>query len=170
MIYTAEVEGDFVLVVEDDLMLLATTQSVLSDRGYKVVSCSDPEEAIAVCEKHPRARVVLTRVAFQSSQTTGIQLAQRVAQLCGAHAILTDPHDPALLYGLRGFEDYTLLQQPYAPGQILAAVEEAWANSRRRRSAGWKPDDEGPPQDPGPDGAGWFDWRSQPAPMLSQTR
>jgi DNA-binding NtrC family response regulator len=141
VIYAKDVEGEYVLLVEDDLMLLATTQSVLADHGYKVVSCSTPEEGITICSEHPRARVVLTKAAFPGSRLGGIHIAEHAARTCGATTILTGRHDPILLYGLRAFEKFVFVEQPYTSAQIVAAVAEAWSNARR-------PNDDDPPSLP----------------------
>jgi CheY-like chemotaxis protein len=131
MIYASDVAGEFVLLVETDLMLLATTQSVLADSGYRVASCSTPEEALTFCGTHPRARVVLSKVIFPGSDVTGLHLAAQIHHTCRAVTVLTDRHNPSLLYGLRGFESHTFLPQPYTSAQVLAAIAEAWEAAGR---------------------------------------
>jgi CheY-like chemotaxis protein len=153
-------------LVEDDPMLLATTQSVLADAGYRVVSCSSPVHAIELCRKWPHARVLLTKMAFRESPLTGIQLAERVMRLCRCTAILTETFDPALLQTVRGFDEYAFLPQPFTPAQLLAAVAEAWSAAGsgplRRATAPHEP----PPDDPtGLFGAGRLFRRPEPAPI-----
>jgi CheY-like chemotaxis protein len=141
MIYNGRAGADCVLLVDDDPMLLATTQSVLERGGFRVATCSTPEEALERCGHPPRVRVILTRLAFRASRMTGIELAALAARTCGANAILTDSHDPVLLHAFPGFEERAFLQQPYSPAQVLSAVADAWA-SRRRSTARENPEPE----------------------------
>jgi DNA-binding NtrC family response regulator len=149
MIYAKNVEGEYVLVVEPDLMLLATTHSILSDAGYEVASCSTPEEAIAICEEHRRARVALSKVIFPGSPLTGIHVAHSARRACGVVTVLTDHHDQALLYGIKAFDRYPFLPQPYTPQQVLGAVAEAWWSGSRRSGGEDIPPDEEPSPDSG---------------------
>lgn len=131
MIADAQAGVECVLLVDDDPMLLATTQAVLERGGYRVAACSAPEEALERCRRSPRVRVILTRLAFRAYRMTGIELAALAARVCGANTVLTDSHDPVLLQAFPGFEEHFFLQQPCSPPQVLNAVADAWTCCRR---------------------------------------
>lgn len=117
-------------------MLLATLLPILKAEGYTVAGCGRPEEALEYCERHPRARVLLTGIVFSESPLTGVDLAERITRIAGARTILTSHYERGLVAHIAGFERYPFLALPFSAAQVLAAVSDAWSHGavRARRS------------------------------------
>ena len=70
-----------ILVVEDEEGVRNLAKRILEKAGYVVVTASNGNEALALCEQHSQSlRLMLTDVIMP--QMSGKQLANRVAQLC----------------------------------------------------------------------------------------
>ncbi len=117
-------------------MLLATLLPILKTEGYTVAGCEGPEEALEYCERHPRARVLLTDIVFQESSLTGVDLAEQITRISAARTILMSHYERGLVATIAGFERYPFLPLPFSAAQVLAAVSDAWSRGavRARRS------------------------------------
>ncbi len=68
-------EGETILIVEDDFLLLKMAQSILETQGYHVLFASTPSEAVRLTEKHPSViHLLLTDVIMP--EMNGRDLAQ----------------------------------------------------------------------------------------------
>jgi CheY-like chemotaxis protein len=69
-----------ILLVEDDPQLRELSSTVLTDRGYRVLAASTPEEGIAIAESNQRdIRLLVTDVIMP--RMNGRQLAERVQKI-----------------------------------------------------------------------------------------
>src|SRR5262249_5656209 len=121
-------DADYVLVVEEDSMLVATLLSIIKAQGYPVASCPGPEEALEYCQVHPRARVVLSNVVFPGSDLTGIEAAQRMSRISAARTVLMSHYERRLIAHIAGFDRYPFLSHPLSANQVLTAVASAWSH------------------------------------------
>jgi CheY-like chemotaxis protein len=128
-----EIPGEFVLVIEEDPLLLATTRSVLCQNGYDVVTSSTPEQALSFCQRRPLARVAICDVVFPGGRMNGIEIARRLHAMTGTRTILTCRHHRVMLGHIAGFDAYPFLAQPVAPKQLLTAVAEGWRSAGQAR-------------------------------------
>ena len=67
------------LVVEDDPILLEFTCMELSDGGFDVARASGRAEALAILERGPAPRFVVTDIALEDERT-GLELARTIAE------------------------------------------------------------------------------------------
>jgi PAS domain S-box-containing protein len=130
--------GLTLLVVEDDGPLRAIMARALTAAGYRVLAAASGPEALQVAGRHPGAiDLLVTDVVMP--EMNGRQLAERLAAL--------RPATPALF--LSGYTDdilgpqgvlapgIHLLQKPFTPAELVAAVERRLASGgAQRRSAG----------------------------------
>jgi DNA-binding response OmpR family regulator len=92
------------LMIEDDVDMRDLTEIALSRRGFHVVACKNPAEALQALEKQ-RFDVIMTDLGF--TQASGWQLLRDLGQHSDAPiAVLTgdrDARDAALRAGARAF-------------------------------------------------------------------
>lgn len=72
-------QGETVLLVEDELLVLKLTRKMLEDMGYTVLSAGTPAEALRLLKAHPHTiRLLMTDVIMP--EMSGCELARRVAE------------------------------------------------------------------------------------------
>ncbi|MFC6672887.1 PAS-domain containing protein [Marinobacterium aestuariivivens] len=72
-------QGEPVLVVEDDPLVLEAIEEMLAELGYEPLSCRNAEEALALLETGEQPELVLSDINLGTGQT-GIQLKQQLQQ------------------------------------------------------------------------------------------
>jgi DNA-binding NtrC family response regulator len=112
------------LIVDDEPKLLDLLGRYLGRLGYKVETCGNAEDALALFQAGPdRITMAITDLSLPS--LNGEELIERMRQLRpGLPAIITSgyayvPRDPSI-----GF-----LQKPFLPQTLVAAVEKALKGS-----------------------------------------
>jgi len=119
----ASARGETILLVEDDPRLLAMAQSILEDLGYKTVTTTSPETAMALIRQHPgRIDLLLTDVIMPVMN--GKELADRliaafpelrVIYMSGYTADIIDHH------GVLD-EQTPFLQKPFSVMQLAETI------------------------------------------------
>ncbi|MCP8686717.1 PAS-domain containing protein [Marinobacterium sedimentorum] len=71
--------GELILLVEDDHLVLQAVEDMLAELGYEPLSCRSAEEALQWLQDNPLPDLVLSDINLGSGQT-GIQLQQRLQQ------------------------------------------------------------------------------------------
>ena len=121
----AGVAGKIILLVEDNDLVRAFAEGVLSDIGYQVISAGSAEEALTHLAE-PGAEVDLVLSDIVMPGTSGIELARRVHH--------SHPHLPVLLAS--GYSDdlikgaaseFRVISKPYGPAALAEAVAAALA-------------------------------------------
>jgi PAS domain S-box-containing protein len=118
--------GETVLLVDDEDTVRRIARRVLEADGYTVLTASDPNEALAIAARSPRAiQVLLTDVVMpgMSGPRLAAQLRLerpeiRVVYMSGYPDAITGSHgvrDPGTIY----------LQKPFAPAELRAKVRQA---------------------------------------------
>ncbi|MGB0661902.1 MAG: transporter substrate-binding domain-containing protein [Mangrovicoccus sp.] len=114
--------GQTILLVEDEMQLLAVMESTLEDLGYRVITASSGKEALAQIEDGQQFDLLLTDVVMPG-QIDGFELARRIRQ--------TYPQLPVIYTS--GYTGYTasemgevqapLLQKPATPMELSRAIK-----------------------------------------------
>jgi len=127
------IESPLILVVDDDIDFQELTRHVLEKVGYRVLCCSDSDEALRQCERSKPALIITD--LMMASLDSGFSLSRRIRDDLGA----TDT--PIILVtavgSQKGFdfrprtaEDLAAMRvdayfdKPVAPKTLLAKVKE----------------------------------------------
>jgi two-component system, cell cycle sensor histidine kinase and response regulator CckA len=117
--------AESVLVVDDEPMVRALVQDILSSEGYPVLDAGSPWEALGIAAKHPIS-VLLTDIAMP--KMNGYEMAMRIESVrpeakvlfMSAHAehgmLIPKPH---------------FIAKPFTVDGILQAVSEVLGPTRR---------------------------------------
>lgn len=111
-------EGETVLVVEDEALILFTISDELRDAGFRVIEAQDADEAIRWLETDDRIRVVFTDIDMPGAMK-GLELAEVVRDRWPPVRIIVTSGKtvPATLPGGSRF-----LPKPYTSGGVVDAV------------------------------------------------
>ncbi|NUP06969.1 MAG: response regulator [Polyangiaceae bacterium] len=121
-----------VLVVDDEPAVRCVLEIGLSANGFRVTSCGDPIEALAILEATPR-RFVVVVTDLQMPSMSGLELAGRIRQLDPELAIIL--HSGALPDELPAGLVDVALAKPCSMSDLGAQVR-ALAELRLARSDG----------------------------------
>jgi DNA-binding NtrC family response regulator len=116
-----------VLVVDDEVAMLLTTEAILSE-AYDVTTAASGEEALRALATG-RFDVVCTDYAMGRGMT-GVELLEQIApgpQLVGK-VLVTGQHEVGATAG-----QYYVLHKPYEPQRLLEVVERALSQTLVRR-------------------------------------
>jgi two-component system, response regulator PdtaR len=115
----------YILLVEDDPLVLDCTATMLADGGFDVRRASSVAEAMALLDEGPLPAVIVTDIGL-AEDATGLDLARTVAERWPQVKLLivSGEQRPAR-------EDYPegalFFTKPYAQGALLTMVREtAW--------------------------------------------
>ena len=117
--------GETILLVEDELSLLAMTQKMLEKMGYTILAANRPSEAIKIAEEYSRdIDLVFTDVVMP--EMTGKEMAERIRPLYPNARILFSSGYTANVIAHNGIldEGIEFIQKPYS--------KDALANKLRR--------------------------------------
>jgi two-component system, cell cycle sensor histidine kinase and response regulator CckA len=113
------------LVVEDEEMLLISLQTILIEKGYKVLTARDGLEALKVYQENSNdIALVLTDLGLPT--ITGLEVCQRISKIKSNERIILatgfldpDKKSEFLTAGIKHF-----LYKPYDPKKVLKVVRE----------------------------------------------
>jgi CheY-like chemotaxis protein len=121
-----EGDGETVLIVEDEPMILQLAATMLRRLGYSVLSGRTPGEAIRLAKAHANhIHLVMTDIVMP--EMNGRELAERLKGLCPGLKCLYTSGYTADVIATNGVleEGVHFLQKPYSLEQLAAAVREA---------------------------------------------
>jgi len=117
-----------ILTVEDEALVRILIIETLADAGHAVLEASDGESALAVVKETPDLDIIVTDVRM--SKMDGFSLARLAREI--------RPDLPVLfMTGYMGadvpanFPSAKVLQKPFDPDDLLAAIETMLANKGR---------------------------------------
>ncbi len=117
-----------ILAVEDEALVRILIVETLADAGHAVLDASDGESALAVVKETPDLDIIVTDVRM--SKMDGFSLARLAREI--------RPDLPVLfMTGYMGadvpanFPSAKVLQKPFDPDDLLAAIETMLANKGR---------------------------------------
>jgi signal transduction histidine kinase/DNA-binding response OmpR family regulator len=128
------------LVVEDDLSVLAMTQEILETLGYEVATALDAPSALAVLERGDRVDLILSDVVMPGG-VTGDELARRARALRPDLPILLTSGYFGEAARIRE-EEFSLIDKPFGPIELAGKLRElldARPPPKRRRAGKPKP-------------------------------
>jgi two-component system, cell cycle sensor histidine kinase and response regulator CckA len=118
--------GELILLVEDDPAILRVAKTILESLGYRAVTASTPETAIALAEGNgERIELLVTDVVMP--QMDGRALAERLSRIVPGLKVLFVSGYTADIVAETGLVDdgIRLLQKPFSASQLAAAVDKA---------------------------------------------
>jgi two-component system, cell cycle sensor histidine kinase and response regulator CckA len=124
--------GELILIVDDEIEIVATNRKILEKFGYKVLCASDGAEGVAVFAKH-RENIDAVLTDIMMPNLDGIAMAHALKELDpGVQIIASSGLDKGLKGGGRGEELRKLgvrhfLTKPYSAEKLLAAMEDCIA-------------------------------------------
>lgn len=113
-----------VLVVEDEPIIRMSTVAMIEDAGYDAVEAADADEAIALLERWPEIRVVVSDIEMPAGSMDGLKL---------VHAV-RERWPPVILILASGRvsprvdempSDTVFLRKPYAEDDLLNILAKA---------------------------------------------
>ena len=117
-----------ILVVDDDRLVLATVTHGLSQAGYEVIDADNGDDAILLAREH-RPQLALLDIRMEGK--SGFDVAETLRD---AYSIpfmfLSAFSDPATLATVKSLGALAYLVKPLDVGQIVPAVEAAFARLR----------------------------------------
>ena len=125
----------FILVVEDDEVLLGLLSSLLQREGHEVHSATSPIAALEILEAHKdRCDLVLTD--FEMKPMNGLQLVNRIVQRSPNMKILFMSGYPTAAHAIEErFGPGCLLLKPFPAQELSRKIKRALATKPRRPRA-----------------------------------
>jgi hypothetical protein len=117
-----------ILVVDDEELVRVLTARLLRRQGYQVTEVGSPQLALeCLRSKQERFALLLTDVVMP--EMSGVELAAEARGIQpDLPVVFMSGYDPGLLGGIEG---RSLLQKPFTPAQLSAAIEGALASPPR---------------------------------------
>ena len=116
-----------VLLVDDDIDVLATLREGLSDLGWDVLIAPDADSALSVLDSHDSIDVLVSDISMPPGMS-GTELARTVRLRHPKMPILLMSGFPAAAEGPK--LEFNVLQKPLSPEQLAAEISAAAAAAR----------------------------------------
>jgi CheY-like chemotaxis protein len=112
-----------ILVVEDELLVLMLTESILMEAGYETFTASDVSQALAHLRSNADIDVLFTDISLRSVANGGLAIARKAVRLRPSIHVVYASARPVTDRMRNGFvQGSRFLAKPYRQGQVLAAV------------------------------------------------
>lgn len=122
-----------ILVVDDDRLVLATITHGLSQAGYEVIDADNGDDAILLAREH-KPNLALLDIRMEGK--TGFDVAAYLRDYCQIpFMFLSAFSDEATVAQVKELGAVAYLVKPLDIGQIVPAVEAAFANLRSHAAA-----------------------------------
>jgi len=117
-------EGETILLVDDNLLVVEATEQVLLELGYRVIVARNGLEAIEAFRAHPEIDLVLLDVVMPLM--TGPEAAREIRQLkSGARIIFATGYDPESTPARsQGLQDEIVLSKPFSVQELSLLLRE----------------------------------------------
>jgi CheY-like chemotaxis protein len=112
----------FVILVEDDALVLMTTEDIISEAGFKVETATSAEEAIRKLEADTSKFCAVVTDIRLGRGLTGWDVARRARELKPSMPIVYASGDSAMEWAAQGVPGSIMLQKPYADAQLTTAL------------------------------------------------
>ena len=116
--------GETVLILEDDALVLETTADVLRGSGYKVLVALDADEALELADAHGPVDVLLSDVVLggqSAGPETAKLLQQRQPQL---RVLFMSGYAPDRYNARSVMDEATMLRKPFSHDELLNRISE----------------------------------------------
>lgn len=123
-----------VLVVEDEALLHDILLDPLEEGGFRATLRRRGDDAILALEQKDAAwSALVTDIRLGRGQPTGLDVARRARELNPSVAVVYMTGDSSEDYASNGVPNSLLLNKPFAPAQLLAAITQLLnANNPRK--------------------------------------
>jgi CheY-like chemotaxis protein len=111
-----------VLLVEDEPLVLLSTQDTLEGGGYTVVTAGDGEEAMALLDARSEELAGLVTDVRMGDGPSGWDVARHARELKPNLPVVYATADSAQDWSAQGVPKSLVVQKPYAPAQLLTAI------------------------------------------------
>lgn len=117
--------NETLLIAEDERMVLAVAERILTGAGYHVLSAADGREAVDTFSEH-QDQIALTLLDVVMPIMTGRQAFDAIRQIAPAAPVMfCTGHDPETSQAASFQQDHLMLvQKPYNPDELLRAVRQ----------------------------------------------
>lgn len=118
-------DGELILLVDDNPMVLDSTKLILESHGYTVLHAGSPEEAIRIADLHAGAiRMLMTDIIMPGMN--GLALADRLlSRYPNMKCLYMSGYSNGILADLGGREaDTPYIQKPFSMDSLVAKVRE----------------------------------------------
>ncbi|MEY9463893.1 response regulator [Bradyrhizobium ottawaense] len=113
-----------VLVVEDEALIASFVEDALSDGGFEACSVHSGEEAMCTfCDGREGCRVLLTDINLGDG-ISGWELARQIREITPGFPVVYMTSASAPDWQSQGVDGSVLIQKPFAPAQLAAAVSQ----------------------------------------------
>lgn len=121
-----------VLLVEDETLIALLLEETLTDAGYRVVSVSSASQAMTILDSGAQAfSVLVTDIRLTAGPgLTGWDIARHARRQHPALDVVYITGDGASDWIRQGVPRSLLLQKPFAPDQLIAALARLPAEAR----------------------------------------
>nr|WP_246715830.1 response regulator [Bradyrhizobium elkanii] len=112
------------MVVEDEALIASLVEDALSDGGFEACSVHSGEEAMCTfCDGREGCRVLLTDINLGDG-ISGWELARQIREITPGFPVVYMTSASAPDWQSQGVDGSVLIQKPFAPAQLAAAVSQ----------------------------------------------
>lgn len=111
-----------VLIAEDELLIQATLEDVLTEAGFEQFSVSNADEAIRALEEESGRFCALITDVRMPGEADGWDLARRARELQPLMPVIYMTGDSAKDWAAQGVPNSVLLQKPFVHAQLVTAL------------------------------------------------
>ncbi|MER9840134.1 response regulator [Mesorhizobium australicum] len=115
-------EYTFILVAEDEPLILLDIESALEEAGFRVVAVPNAEAAIEAFSENPESFSSLVTDIRLGSGKTGWDLAKHLRGSNPAFPVVYISGDSAIHWGVEGVPGSIMIPKPFAMPQIITAL------------------------------------------------
>lgn len=127
--------GPFLLIVEDEPLILMVLENALIEAGFEVLVASTGNQALAlITSDAERINGLVTDITVGSGPN-GWQLGQRLRELVPSLPVVYTSGHAASDWPSIGVPNSVMVSKPYAPAQVIAAISELIEAVQAQRSA-----------------------------------
>ncbi|ESY91856.1 response regulator [Mesorhizobium sp. LNHC209A00] len=115
-------ENSFVLVVEDEPLILLDIETALEEAGFRVVAARNAEAAIEAFSEKPGSFSSLVTDIRLGRGKTGWELAKHLRGTNPAFPVVYISGDSTVDWGVEGVPGSIMIAKPFAMPQIITAL------------------------------------------------
>ncbi len=117
--------NETILLVEDEMVLLEISQTILERQGYKVIAVSSPGEAIRIVKEH-KEKISLLISDVIMPEMNGRDLQQAINEVCpGLKCLFMSGYTANIIAAHGMLEDgVSFIQKPFSTGDLAQKVRE----------------------------------------------
>src|SRR4051794_12565290 len=123
-----------ILLVDDHEMVLRALHNYLEKRGFNLLEARDGDEALLIAECYPAMiHVLVTDLVM--ARMNGRELVRRLLPLRPEMQVIMMSGYPDEIMAQQGLTPLVpILQKPFAPKRLVAAIEEVLASPQSKRT------------------------------------